>query len=922
MARTKIPVEFSSTPGIVDNSTVTAITIDSAGSATFSGAVTADGLTTNTAKLKAIAKDISDTAVDVFVYDTRKDSDGGAWRNRTQGTSWYNETLNTSTRGARKEFPSVAVIVAEAAKITIYDGDDPDMPMWMVFANSSGDVYMRQLNTSSIVMLNSQMVWGDASYDVFSVRFVDEQYWMKNNGTTYENGYSGSIVKRNIAGALIAIDSLGIVNRAVNDVAMTVLPNAPIDADTGLPGPTIAVATEGGVSVIKDDGTIVDSSLTVAINSVGFTQNHSLIYNRTDFSSDIGDRTYVQLSIPTSDGFTADQEYSEHSVPRLNRVNNPDLVGMDDDNYAIGSGTYNYGFAHLYNNTTNKADSLFTHITSNYNTGWMHGDIKLATLSQKYTDGLDLVTNGHFDTDTSGWTAVGGAVLSLTSTDEGNRLRLESNGPTSPYAYQQISTVIGETYTVTYDGYYDTVNYKLSVGTTQGGTELTDSPGGLAVDSHTTLTFFATSTTTYLSLYLLGAGEFSYAEFDNISVSLASEIYGTELVTNGTFDTDVSGWTDRSTGTGSVSWNASGYVNLTSVDGSNSGWITQSFATVVGKTYVASITRIANNSILQIGISSGDNTIYQSQNISTDEAATFVATASTTYVSVLNFNYPGTSQVDNISVRLAEEDRSVNGKGLQRFDTIQKVPLLPGSDLVSFNFDQGYLIQPHNSDLNFGTGDFSIIGWAKLNEDTTYANLVIRDEGTGNNQFGVFVRGPAGVGGQENCLGFYLTDSGGSSLQTNPPNVIQVGQWFQYCVVRTGTDVKIYINSKLVGTTTMATDHTSASAVLAIGAATATSNQSTDIEQALLRISATGPTVEQIAKMYNDEKFLFQENAKATLYGTSDAVKALAYDDTTRLLHVGTSSGRSVFQGLRRVDNTTTAVVSTISASNSLIAED
>jgi len=39
MARTKIPAEFSSTPGIVDNSSATAITIDSAGAATFSGNV-------------------------------------------------------------------------------------------------------------------------------------------------------------------------------------------------------------------------------------------------------------------------------------------------------------------------------------------------------------------------------------------------------------------------------------------------------------------------------------------------------------------------------------------------------------------------------------------------------------------------------------------------------------------------------------------------------------------------------------------------------------------------------------------------------------------------------------------------------------------------------------------------------------------
>ena len=42
----------------------------------------------STASLAGISSSISDTAVDVFVYDTRKDSDGGAWRKRTQHTSW------------------------------------------------------------------------------------------------------------------------------------------------------------------------------------------------------------------------------------------------------------------------------------------------------------------------------------------------------------------------------------------------------------------------------------------------------------------------------------------------------------------------------------------------------------------------------------------------------------------------------------------------------------------------------------------------------------------------------------------------------------------------------------------------------------------------------------------------------------------
>ena len=83
--------------------------------------------------LSQINSEIADTAIDIFVYDTSKDSDGGAWRKRTQNTSWYNETLGTATRGTRREFPAVAVIVAEPSKVTIYDGDDPDMHQLYIY---------------------------------------------------------------------------------------------------------------------------------------------------------------------------------------------------------------------------------------------------------------------------------------------------------------------------------------------------------------------------------------------------------------------------------------------------------------------------------------------------------------------------------------------------------------------------------------------------------------------------------------------------------------------------------------------------------------------------------------------------------------------------------------------------------------------
>ena len=90
---------------------------------------------------------------------------------------------------------------------------------------------------------------------------------------------------------------------------------------------------------------------------------------------------------------------------------------------------------------------------------------------------------------------------------------------------------------------------------------------------------------------------------------------------------------------------------------------------------------------------------------------------------------------------------------------------------------------------------------------------------------------------------------------------------------------------------------------------------------ALFRIAGDAPSASQMKKIYDDEKCLFHENAKCTLYGTSKAVVALAHDDTGDIIHAGTSSGRSEFQGLVRINNTTTAVTTAISASDKLVAE-
>ena len=103
------------------------------------------------------------------------------------------------------------------------------------------------------------------------------------------------------------------------------------------------------------------------------------------------------------------------------------------------------------------------------------------------------------------------------------------------------------------------------------------------------------------------------------------------------------------------------------------------------------------------------------------------------------------------------------------------------------------------------------------------------------------------------------------------------------------------------------------------------SGNSNGSQLAHIKVGKFAPNSEQIRKIFLDEKQWFSQNGREgqliTLHGTSDSVIAMDYDDTTETLHVGTSSGRSDFCNLSRINNTTTAITTDISASNGLIVE-
>ena len=357
----------------------------------------------------------STTVGAVFIYDTSQDSDGGAWRKKTSHTSWAREVSST-TRSARSEFPAMALIVADnpnasgtTKTVTIYDLDDPAMPMWMVFNCDSTSWETNatfiscsitenvSYDTSAIGALNGRLYVSGGS-GVVEVDFLTEaqtNYGRPDLSTTavIRHKKSGQIADRNDTSGNFSVTGTPVVDRTCNDVAMTVLEGAPIGA-LGLPEVTTAVATNGGVSVIHANGDVYDiiasSGPTVAYK-IALTDDAKIVFHASDTAASTDYAHVYVVTVPYADTSVAyfyslsgeDYTYSVPTGTNFNAISgglSTDVTAISPagENLAIGS---NVGLSVIKRNTGNVAESAVAYITSTYNTGYMVGDIRGAWIT-------------------------------------------------------------------------------------------------------------------------------------------------------------------------------------------------------------------------------------------------------------------------------------------------------------------------------------------------------------------------------------------------------------------------------------------------------------------------------------------------------------------------------------------------------------
>ena len=799
--------------------------------------------------IAAIKAKISDSANDIFVYDTRKDSDGGLWRQRCQHTSWYNEPPSNQ-RGHRKEFPAVAVIVSWNNGFTIYDGDDPNMPMWMNIwknvNNTSGStvIWGGSGTGGKVIAKNGVLYCSTTTVGCRNVHFINDRMSIFYNSSGNYTP-SGGVAQRNEPSAnngWSASDKYygQTLGAPVYDMSIIVEPNAPIDPETGLPEATIAVATDRAVNILRlPSGRIIRSA--------------------EDSSYDVDE---IELTYDSEDG-----EIGVLASLDSNADNNSGIVF--DTIAAIKSKSYA---------TYTNWDKIWY---------WNNYNAKASTIS--------------------------------------------GNGSAAVVPIQQLK------------------GKDFVVGTTKGLNLITRNLNSVSDNKSIT----ARVTKDFCSGYMHRSIKGAYlAEIDDTA-------HTGNVITNGSFatvsdgqdghdnsDGTVDGWQSNSNSSLSINGNAlrMTQTNNGSWQGSNAAYAMGSNF-VVGKTYsVKYRIRTSGNGNYTQGIGarvqkgsswhSSNTESYKQTNSDPGTSWTtryWTWTATQTNYGLEFHNWYGVQnswvEFDDIEVKEAVADRSYNNEGDNRLNkggfyiegTVTKTKVAEGSDLVYYSgfSANNYLVQKPDTRLDFGTGDFYVMYWVNFTQNNAYDNLMGRRYHDGSNYSG---EGWYLEMGGNNNVTMKLSSSGASRAALDGDSAF--GVWQHHCFMRVNGKGHSFRNGVRTNNTYAFTENlTNTNAVFVVGRVVHGSGDADKSKLALLRLGDDELTEEQVKKIYLEEKKLFEPNAKCTLYGTSDNITAMAYDDSTDILHAGTSSGRSDFRGLTRINNTTTAVTTAISASNGFIAE-
>jgi hypothetical protein len=271
--------------------------------------------------------------IDIFVYDTTKDPDGGAWRTDPNSSykSWYTETKDdgagdpcvpaSDDRCGSSAFPAKAIIVSTADSVYIFDANTNGL--WMKFAQNASAYALgvdTNNNPSGVFALMGTVYAGangSAPGGLYAFDFVNDKLY--NYNTTDRDTGDKNIANRNTAVTYStdSITQLAIADNAVNDVHGAVLTQSGAVAanyNTTVGMTFIVAATDSSASVINLGSTKTldyGDNATDDVNQVWLTTRGRL-YLTNETLSQV--ELYTAIDQDVADQITPDDLYDEQAA--------------------------------------------------------------------------------------------------------------------------------------------------------------------------------------------------------------------------------------------------------------------------------------------------------------------------------------------------------------------------------------------------------------------------------------------------------------------------------------------------------------------------------------------------------------------------------------------------------------------------------
>jgi len=384
--------------------------------------------------------------IDLFVYDTTRDSDRGHWRTslNVQGTSWYTETkddgpsdacvIATDDRCGSSEFPRTAIIATTADGVYIFDAKDNSL--WMKFTQAGTYALGADTNNnpSGVSAVNGVVYVGTngaSATGMYAFDFAQDKMYRYNATNRVEA--DTTIGTRNSATSYAGdpITALAILNATVNDVSAALM-NAGADAfanvvtlltDAGA-GPVkglvkIAVANDSGVSVVSPVEQKVFNYSDVAnddYNTV-FLTSRGRMYAANETQAQLESWRNVDRDNTSEVAGTPDKIYDEvvgrapitngvaptiltspatlAVVERASGALESAAAGVVDVGDLVYFGT-NQGFVEIQDSGGStvgaNADGWTKITTTGTSTPWMHGPVRSVFLFDEVTGSTDAVS--------------------------------------------------------------------------------------------------------------------------------------------------------------------------------------------------------------------------------------------------------------------------------------------------------------------------------------------------------------------------------------------------------------------------------------------------------------------------------------------------------------------------------------------------